>query len=109
AAPEAVAVVAEDGCLTYRGLVASALALAAFLARRGVGPETVVGIAAERSCELISGLLGILLAGGAYLPLDPNDPPRRLEQMLEDSGVPLLLTQERLAPRFAGRGPELLL
>jgi amino acid adenylation domain-containing protein len=106
--PEATAVIAEGGSLTYGELLERALRLAGSLQSRGVGPDSVVGISIERSCELSVGLLAILLAGGAYLPLDPNDPPRRLEQTLADSGVALLLTQERLAGRFAGSGADVL-
>jgi amino acid adenylation domain-containing protein len=66
----------------------------------GVGPDLVVGICAERSLEMVVGLLGILKAGGAYLPLDPGYPAERLAYMLADSGVSVLLTQERLQSSF---------
>ncbi|MDG9931368.1 MULTISPECIES: AMP-binding protein, partial [unclassified Pseudomonas] len=79
--------------------------LAGLLRQRGVGPDVRVGIAAERGPELVVGLLGILKAGGGYLPLDPKYPRERLAYMLEDSGVELLLSEagvlERL-PETAG-------
>ncbi|WP_156303037.1 AMP-binding protein, partial [Methylogaea oryzae] len=62
----------------------------------GSAGETLVAICAERSPELVIGLLGVLKAGGAYLPLDPAYPPARLEFMLKDSGVRLLLSQSHL-------------
>jgi amino acid adenylation domain-containing protein len=98
--PEAIAVVYEDHHLTYRELNARANQLAHYLKRLGVGPETLVGICVERSLEMIIGLLGILKAGGAYVPLDPSYPKERLEFILEDTKVPVLLTQRRLVESF---------
>ncbi|MEB3440732.1 AMP-binding protein, partial [Pseudomonas sp. A2] len=72
----------------------------------GVGPESLVGIAAERSLEMVVGLLAILKAGAAYVPLDPDYPAERLAYMFEDSGIELLLTQAHLReqlPAFAGQ------
>ena len=63
---------------------------------QGVGPEVLVGIACDRSFEMVVGLLAILKAGGAYVPLDPEYPLDRLSYMIEDSGISLLLTQEHL-------------
>ncbi|MBD0319648.1 MAG: LLM class flavin-dependent oxidoreductase, partial [Gemmatimonadetes bacterium] len=74
--------------------------LAHHLRGLGVGPGTIVGVCAERSLELMVGLMGILKAGGAYLPLDPAYPADRVAFMLEDSGAPVLLTQERLLGRL---------
>ncbi|HEY0408726.1 MAG TPA: amino acid adenylation domain-containing protein, partial [Candidatus Dormibacteraeota bacterium] len=90
------------GELTYRDLVARAGRLARHLRRLGVGPEVVVGLAVERSPDLVVALLGILAAGGAYLPLDDSYPRERLAQMLADArpGV-LLTTDSRTADRFA--------
>ena len=65
-----------------------------------MGPEVLVGICVERSLEMIIGLLGILKVGGAYVPLDPNYPSERLAFMLEDSSVPVLLTQEKLLEKL---------
>ena len=94
--PDAVAVVFESEQITYRELNAKANQLARYLQSLGVGPEVLVGICLERSRETIIGLLGILKAGGAYVPLDPNYPSERLAYMLEDSGISVLLTSERL-------------
>src|SRR5262249_25595146 len=66
----------------------------------GVGPECVVGIAVERSLEMVVGLLGILKAGGAYVPLDPAYPAERLQLMLDDSDATLLIAQQRIADRL---------
>jgi amino acid adenylation domain-containing protein len=96
--PGAVAVVCDKESLTYGELSARAASLAARLRRLGVGPEVRVGICAERSPELVVGLLAILEAGGAYVPLDPSYPAERLTFLLEDSRVPVLLTQDRLRP-----------
>src|SRR5437660_1665332 len=94
--PEAIAVVFEDAQLTYRELNRHANRLAHCLRALGVGPETLVGICMERSFEMIIGLLGVLKAGGAYLPLDPAYPKDRLAFLLDDARPSVLLTQERL-------------
>src|SRR5262249_9500888 len=96
--PEAVAVVFEEQRLTYRQLNARANQLGHHLRSLGVGPEVLVGLCVERSLEMVVGLLGILKAGGAYVPLDPTYPEERLAFMLEDTGAPVLLTQDRLLP-----------
>ncbi len=98
--PDAIAVVFEEQSLTYSELNCRANQLAHYLQSFGVGPEVVVGISVERSLEMIVGLLGILKAGGAYLPLDPDYPNERLQFMLEDSQVSLLLTQQHLLASF---------
>ncbi len=103
--PRAVALVFEGQTLTYAELEARAEALAVRLRALGVGPEARVGVCAERSPELVVALLGTLRAGGAYVPVDPGYPAERIAYMLADSGVPVLLTQERLAgglPEFGG-------
>ncbi|WP_168381005.1 non-ribosomal peptide synthetase [Modicisalibacter radicis] len=94
--PEATALVFEDQSLSYAELDVRANRLAHYLIGRGVRPETRVGIAMERSIELVVGLLGILKAGGAYVPLDPDYPAERLAYMIADSGIDLLLTQQHL-------------
>jgi amino acid adenylation domain-containing protein len=96
--PEAVAVVYEDEELTYGELNRRANQLAHYLKKLGVGPQVLVGICVERSVEMIVGLLGILKAGGTYVPLDPTYPQERLRFMLEDSQTPVLLTQQSLLP-----------
>ena len=100
--PDATAVVFRDSRLTYRELSVRANQVAQRLQELGVGPETLVGISMQRSLEMIVGMLGILKAGCAYLPLDPAYPSERLAFMLEDAGVPVILTQHRLAGTFAG-------
>ena len=94
--PDAVALVFEEKQLTYSELNRKANQLAHYLRKLGVGPEVFVGISVERSFEMVIGLLGILKAGGAYVPMDPEYPKDRLAFMLEDSQVPVLLTQEKL-------------
>jgi aspartate racemase len=94
--PEAVALVFGTGRLTYRELNTKANQLAHYLRKLGVGPEVLVGICLERSLDLIVALLGILKAGGAYVPLDPAYPQERIEFMLSDAQVAVLLTQEKL-------------
>jgi amino acid adenylation domain-containing protein len=94
--PDSVAVVFENQQLTYRELNQKANQLAHHLQTLGVRPEVLVGICVERSLEMVVGLLGILKAGGAYVPLDPHYPQERLDYMLADAGVELLLTQQEL-------------
>jgi amino acid adenylation domain-containing protein len=97
--PEATAVVFEDRRLTYRQLNERANQLARHLQKLGVGPDIPVGIFAERSLEMVVGVLGILKAGGAYVPLDPEYPRERLGFMLEDARASVVLTQKRLSER----------
>jgi amino acid adenylation domain-containing protein len=95
--PEAVAVVYEEEQTTYRELKERATALAHHLASLGVGPESLVGVAAERSTDMVAGLLGVLGAGGAYLPLEPGLPRQRLAMILEDARPAVLLTHRSQA------------
>jgi amino acid adenylation domain-containing protein len=92
ATPNAIAITDGQRTLTYAQLDASANQLAHYLQNRGVGPETLVGLRLERSIELFVGVLGILKAGGVYVPLDPGYPAERLAFMLADSGAKLTLT-----------------
>jgi len=94
--PDNVALVFEEQQLTYAELNHKANRLAHYLREQGVMPDTLVGICVERSVEMVIGLLAILKAGGAYVPLDPSYPQSRLDYMIEDSGISLLLTQEAL-------------
>jgi amino acid adenylation domain-containing protein len=98
--PRAVALSSEEGELTYRELGRRSNQLAHFLQGLGVGPNVVVGICLERSLDMVVGILGVLKAGGAYLPLDPGYPPERLAFILQDAQVPVLLTQAQWAPRL---------
>ncbi|MEG1039167.1 MAG: amino acid adenylation domain-containing protein [Pseudomonas sp.] len=98
--PHAPALVFGDQQLSYAELNQRANRLARRLREQGVGPEVLVGIAAERSLELVIGLFAILKAGGAYVPLDPDYPDERLAYMIEDSGINLLLTHSDLHERL---------
>lgn len=98
--PNAVAIEAGDQQITYRDMVKRVQSLAAALCAAGIGRGKIVGMFAERSIELVIGLLATLKAGGAYLPLDPEFPPERLAFMIEDSGASALLTQSWLVERL---------
>jgi len=93
--PDACALESGAARLTYREIEERANQLAHHLIGLGVGPEVTVGLCCERSPDLVVGLLGVLKAGGSYLPLDPAYPAERLRAMLDDSGTSLVLTQER--------------
>ncbi|MFD9482606.1 amino acid adenylation domain-containing protein [Streptomyces sp. NPDC059991] len=94
--PDAVAVEHGATALSYAELNARANRVAHELRERGVGPDTLVGLCAERSPELVAGLLGILKAGGAYVPIDPGYPEARVRTLIESSGVTLVLSQSHL-------------
>lgn len=98
--PEAVAAVMGKEQLTYSELNNRANRLAHYLQKLSIGPDVRVGICAERSLEMLVGLLGILKAGGAYVPLDPSYPKERLAYMLEDSAISILLSQKRVFERL---------
>ncbi len=101
--PNDVAVVFADRQLTYRELNESANRLARALREQGVQRESVVGILVERSLEMMIGILAVLKAGGAYLPIDPDYPQQRIQYMLEDSRAKHLLTRtSSAAPSFVG-------
>jgi len=104
--PGAVAVRFEGTSLSYRELNAAANRIAHTLRAQGAGPGTLVAVCAHRSPELLAGLLGVLKAGAAYLPVDPGYPSDRVAFMLEDAAAPVLLTQASLAgdlPRTSAR------
>ncbi|HEV2735462.1 MAG TPA: condensation domain-containing protein, partial [Longimicrobiaceae bacterium] len=107
--PDAPAVLFADQALTYAELQCRAGRLANHLRRLGVGPEARVGICLERSAETVVAILGVLQAGGAYLPLDPAYPPERLRHMLADSGAAVVLTTAELAGRVEGHAGDLVL
>ncbi len=98
--PDAVAVVFENEKLTYTQLNQQANQLAQYLQKLGVKPEVPVGICVERSILMVVGILGILKVGGAYVPLDPDYPQERLDFMLSDAQVPVLLTQQHLQTKL---------
>ncbi|MEU6602757.1 non-ribosomal peptide synthetase [Streptomyces flaveolus] len=101
AAPTAPAVTWRDLTLTYEELDTRANRLAHHLRERGVRPETPVALYVERSLDLVTGLLGILKAGGSYLALDATMPAERQRTVLADAGVTTILTQESLLPLAA--------
>jgi len=113
---DAVAIVCENASLTYAELNARADQLAHHLQQQGVGPEVIVGLYLERgsmfnpwpSLDLIIGLLAILKAGGAFLPLDPSYPSERLSFMVQDAQVPILLTQQSLLETLPPTSAQIL-
>ncbi|NUP67409.1 MAG: amino acid adenylation domain-containing protein, partial [Nonomuraea sp.] len=107
--PDAVAVTFEGESLTYRELDERANRAAHRLRAAGVGPETLVGVAMERSATMLVTLLGVLKAGGAYVPLDPMYPQDRQDYILDHSGIGVLVTERELAGRYTGFEGELVL
>ena len=102
--PEAIALVLGEEAMSYRELNEKANILAGFLRKKGVGPEVIVGMLVPRTFEMIIGILAIVKAGGAYLPMDPDYPKGRIEYMLEDSKTNLLLSRADLVSglRYGG-------
>ena len=98
--PEKTAIICRDRALTYADLRRKADRLALHLRKLGVGPETIVAICMERSLDMMVAVMGVLKAGGAYLPLDPTFPPDRVAFMLQDSDARVILTQQRLINRL---------
>ena len=104
--PDAPALVFGDVAMTYRELDAAANRLAHRLLGLGVGREHAVGVAMERSVEMVVALYGIMKAGGFYVPVDPANPDDRLALILEELGRSVVLTQVAFAPRLAALAPE---
>jgi len=98
--PAAIAAVYEEQALTYDALNQKANQLAHHLKKRGVGPETLVGLAVNRSLDMLIGALGILKAGGAYVPLDPAFPRERLRFMIDEAKLAIFVTQEEIAAQL---------
>lgn len=94
--PAAVAVVGDQQQITYDQLNHRANQVAHMLRRQGVGPDVLVGLCLERSVEMIIGLLGVIKAGGCYVPLDPTYPPERLALIVHMTGLQLLLTSQNV-------------
>jgi amino acid adenylation domain-containing protein len=90
--PDAIAVVFEEKKLTYKELDERSNQLAHYLREQGVEPDSLVGICLERGLEIIVGMLGILKSGGAYVPVDPEYPLERIDYMLSDAGIKLVLS-----------------
>jgi len=107
--PDSVALVFEGRELTYAEVNQRANQLARVLRKRGVGPDVLVGVFAERSFEMVVALLAVLKAGGAYVPLDPSYPAERLGHMLEDARAPVVLAQPHLASQLPAQAGEVLL
>jgi amino acid adenylation domain-containing protein len=106
ATPESTAIVCREERVTYRELNRRANQLANYLLKRGAGPDVLIGVHTERTVGMLVGILGILKAGSVYVPLDPLYPKERLQNILEDSRAPLVLTQKSIAeelPEFSGQ------
>jgi len=104
-----IAVAGGGVSLTYQELNERANALANFLREQGVGQDTRVGLCADRTPDMVVGVLAVLKAGGAYVPIDPAYPQDRISYMIEDSGIQLLLTQSHLTDRLPQNTPRFLL
>ncbi|WP_408032020.1 amino acid adenylation domain-containing protein, partial [Tenacibaculum xiamenense] len=100
--PEAIAVVYENEALTFAELDERSNQLAHYLREQGVTPDTLVGICIERSIEMLVSILGILKSGGAYVPIDPEYPEDRIEYMLTDADIKLVLTSEKVTSEVLG-------
>ncbi|MFH8973381.1 amino acid adenylation domain-containing protein [Streptomyces sp. NPDC017890] len=107
--PDAVAVIHNDDRLTYAELDRRANRLAHHLQSRGVGSGTLVGLCVERGTDVIVAILGILKAGAAYVPIDPNHPRDRIRFVLDDAKVATAVTQQRFTGLFEAPGTDLVL
>jgi len=107
--PDAIALVFEDQFLSYKALNEKANQIAHYLRKKGVAADSLVGLCIDRSLDMLVGLLGILKAGGAYLPIDSSYPHSRIQFMLDDSGVQIILTQEELVMHLFADHPIQLL
>lgn len=105
---EATALVFDDEQLSYKELNIRSNQLAHYLKNLGVKSEVLVGLCVERSFNMVIGMLGILKAGGAYVPLDPSYPSERLNFMLEDAQVSVLLTHERWLERLKNYNSQII-
>lgn len=106
--PDAVAVTFGNERLTYSQLNAQADAVAGQLRAHGAGPDVLVGLCIDRSLEMVVGILAILKAGAAYVPMDPAYPTERISLLLEDSKAPLVLTRRELAVRVPAGNRKLV-
>jgi amino acid adenylation domain-containing protein len=104
--PDAIAVECDGKQLTYFDLNQRANQLSHYLKKAGIGAEAPVGVCISRSFEMVIAILGIVKAGGAYVPLEPEDPAERIQYILEDAGIQVLLTEQsvgRKISRYSGR------
>ena len=108
ATPDAVALVHGRERLTYAALDARANRLARVLAGRGVGPEARVGVCLPRTPDLVAAMLGVMYAGGAYVPVDPAYPAARIAETMRDAGAALVLADRASVERLEGGGAEVL-
>ena len=108
ATPDVTALVDGERVLSYGALARASAGVAGRLRALGVGPERVVGVCMERGASMVVSVLGVLAAGGAYLPLDPSHPRERLAQVLADAGTAAVVTQDGLAERLPWTGATLL-
>lgn len=104
--PDRIAVCVNDESLTYAQLYQKSNALAAYLRQGGIGANQAVGVCLDRSPQLLVGVLGVLQAGAAYIPMDPANPVERLKHMLLDSQASRVLTQQHLLPLLSRLLPE---
>ncbi|WP_432906337.1 amino acid adenylation domain-containing protein [Micromonospora matsumotoense] len=109
ATPDAVAVVCGDVQLTYAELMSRADGVAGFLHSRGIGVETAVGVAMHRGTDVVAALLGTFIAGAVYVPLAPDLPADRLDFMIDNAGIELVLTETALRQRIPRRVPAVAL
>ncbi|MGJ0636889.1 amino acid adenylation domain-containing protein [Xenorhabdus bovienii] len=107
-APDNIALVLDDAQLTYEQLNAKANRVAHYLRQRGIKPDMLVGLCLERSFDMIIGLLGIIKAGGAYMPIDPAYPRERIATLLTESGITLLLSQQHLHSKLPVTHQEII-
>ena len=107
--PQSIAVSYEEQSLDYSQLAQKANQIACLLSAKNVGPGDLVGIYIERSIDLIVAILGILKAGAAYVPLDPENPEERVRYIISDSNVRVLLSQKKFENQLPSDGPEIVL
>lgn len=106
--PNKLAVVDRTQSLTYRAVDCRANQIAHALRRLGVGADSIVALCVQRSADFIIGLLGVLKAGAAYVPLDPFTPPRRLQTIMSDAEIGVVLTHQELRSHFAQQGVQII-
>ncbi|MEH2243495.1 amino acid adenylation domain-containing protein [Nostoc sp.] len=106
--PDAIALIFGDEQLSYKELNIRSNKLAHYLKKLGVEAEVLVGLCVERSFNMVIGMLGILKAGGAYVPLDPSYPSERLNFMLEDAKISVLLTQDKWIKRLGNQNSQVI-